>query len=132
MKIVAERAIHICDRCGNETGIPSGCLKCGTEFCFNCAQKYAVSYSPLVFCSGSADGIYCKECDTELGENGADPLHAAYGAIELLRLEGKAWNRDFQQRCRAAEKLVRSLVANDCDRWRSLLRAIRPLNGDRK
>jgi hypothetical protein len=119
MEKKAQKTIHICDKCGKEVAIPYACMKCGTDFCFDCAQTHAVSYSPLVCCSGSGDGLFCKECDVELIKNGADRLHAAFRAIMALRLEGEAWNRHFQQRCRAAEKLVKSLLVkggNVCNR----------------
>jgi hypothetical protein len=129
MKQAAQKTIHTCDKCGNEAGWPIVCLKCGSEFCFDCLQIHAVSYSPLVCCSGSADGIFCKECDAELIKNGADRLHAAYRAIVALRLEGETWNRHFQQRCVAAEKLVKSLLVKDYNCLRPPLRPIRHPNG---
>src|ERR1700733_8696232 len=109
MKKMAQKTIHTCDKCGIEVGIPNACMNCGKEFCFDCAQIHAVSYSPLVCCSSSDDGLYCKECDEKLTKTRTDRLHAAFRAIASLRREGEAWNRNFLQRSQAAETAVKSL-----------------------
>jgi hypothetical protein len=125
MKKTVQRIIHICDHCGNEDVIPNTCLKCGKQFCLDCAQKHAVSYSPLVGCSGSSDGLYCKPCDARLARDGNDQLHTAYRAIASLQLEGEAWNRDFRNRSQAAEELVRTHSANEINFWQQTPRGIR-------
>lgn len=127
MRKTVRRTIHVCDHCGNEEVMPNTCLKCGKQFCFDCAHTHAVSYSPLVGCSGSSDVLYCKQCDARLASDGNDQLHAAYRAIASLQLEREVWNRDFQKRSQAAEALARAHSVNEINFWQHSPRGIRVL-----
>ena len=98
-----------CDICEKNIS-HNHCLSCGKNICYDCQKVEAkvYRYSVSVYCSGSGDGFYCRECDTKLIVNG-DKLHKAYRAIESLRNEEAAFYANFKARTDQAESALKNI-----------------------
>ena len=110
MKKTVRKETHFCDKCQAEAAYPSKCIRCGAEFCYDCAKTQGVRYAARLYSQGSGDGYYCWDCHNALmAQIKKDPLHSAYLAIQALRAELEDWGRAFDVRKQAAEKRLRQL-----------------------
>lgn len=99
----------LCDKCGAET-YGAKCLKCGKDWCYECAKTHVTEYQHAVNFRGSGDGHYCKPCDAELIASGKDKLYNAYRAVAMLRLELDAFHEHFEKRREEAEKHLKAMA----------------------
>ena len=100
----------LCDFCGESSY--NKCLSCGKDICYRCAREgiLAKTFSHAVHFSGSEDGIYCGACNQNLtADPKLDALHVAYRKVEALRAEYKLWEKDFYERAKNAEEIVKTL-----------------------
>lgn len=98
MKTTKSVEVDLCDLCGKEAEWSSACLHCGKVYCYDCRKLHMVEYTHAVYCSGSGDGDYCRDCDTKLKKKGTNELHSAYLAIHLLKAEQEGYYKLFEKR----------------------------------
>ena len=107
---MVEVEIKVCDVCGNEEHVYDTCLKCGNDYCYDCAKVSGVDYRHSVYSSGSGDGYFCNKCIVEIRNNPQDKyynLHEAYLNVARLRKEVEADYKDTQDKQDEAEKRVK-------------------------
>ncbi len=106
-KVIIEQSF--CDICGKEASGYQSCAVCGKEFCYECVKVEAVEYKHGVYFSGSGDGLYCLQCDSDASKNG-DTLHLAYRKIQALKHESIGIGKDFDLRRTEAEAILKKLL----------------------
>lgn len=97
-----------CDWCNALVGEYSGysCHTCGKDACYDCAKKQTVEYSHGVYCSGSGDGRYCKECDKKHLQSGRDAVWNAFQRVKRAREMVQARNDEMHAEVKTAETLL--------------------------
>jgi hypothetical protein len=114
MKKMELMEVHDCDSCHKTDWYAHHvCLKCGKEFCYDCAKTNGVHYQRGVWCGGSGDGFYCNNCNWELIGLGTDRRHNAYITIKRLAAEAVAWNKEFKARADATEAIIEEFYKNE-------------------
>lgn len=111
MKKKSEKLIAFCDICESDDSVYYHCAGCGKDFCYNCQNKNSVGqkFVHAVCFSGSCDCFLCMDCLAS-PTPAVKTMLAAYLKIQQLRNEAKAWNEDFDKRCKLAEAEVQKVA----------------------
>lgn len=115
------KGVKFCDKCGTDDSVYHRCVRCGKDFCFNCAEKEGTDYPAGVHHSGSGDCFFCHDCESAAAGPSVDPyreLLAAYKAMVALRKENQDYYAEWEKRVSAAEVRARSLFGKLVHRQR--------------
>ncbi len=98
--ITEEKAI--CDFCGDENKYTDKCLGCGKDMCYECRKIHGIKYRHAIVFSGSGDGYFCNECNSNPPEK-VRKLHSLYRNIILLSNERENFYKQFEIRSKKVE-----------------------------
>jgi len=105
------KMVKFCDKCGTDNSVYHRCIRCGKDFCFNCAEKEGTDYPAGVHHSGSGDCFFCHDCELAATiESG--PYHeilVAYQRMVVLRKENTDYYAKWEKRVSAAEAAAKGL-----------------------
>lgn len=110
MKKTVKKEVIVCDKCNKEEEHVEKCLSCKVEMCYDCREKYGITYNHAVYFQGDGDGFYCYDCDSKLKSSRKNERYNAYKVIELLKVELEDWHKSFKKRQEIAEKALKAIT----------------------